>query len=183
MLRFMVPSIFAAFKARWSGFRVASRSNGTETKCYNCERPFTMRRWRQHCRTCHNAGKWSNSTFVSKQRIVCEACSSSELTKQEGQVRLCIVCKSLPSLIHWSRPRAVRSGQKRSVFEASTVPGKLGIEDFELLQIIGKGACGKVLLVQKIENPCAKQLFAMKVLKKDWVLNKVCINLYPCTIL
>ena len=49
----------------------------------------------------------------------------------------------------------------------------MGIDDFELLQIIGRGACGKVLVVQKKEHPDAGELFAMKILKKDWVLDKV----------
>lgn len=158
LLRVIVPAVFAAFKARWSGFRVAQRSTGTERACYTCQRMFTLRRWRHHCRTCQNA--------------VCERCSSTEPTRQEGQVRLCLTCKSLPSLVHWSRPRAVRTGDKESVYSDSTLPGKMGVDDFELMHVIGRGACGKVLLVQKKQGPDAGALYAMKVLKKQWVLNK-----------
>jgi len=39
-------------------------------------------------------------------------------------------------------------------------------EDFEKLQLLGKGGYGSVYLVRKISNPNANNLYAMKVLKK-----------------
>jgi len=95
-----------------------------------------------------------------------------ENTKLEGSVRLCVTCRALPSLVSWSRPRAVRTGEKESVFADSSKPGKMSVNDFELVSVIGRGACGTVLLVQKKERPNAGKLYAMKVLKKDWVMNK-----------
>ena len=45
--------------------------------------------------------------------------------------------------------------------------GRVGPTDFELLQMLGKGSFGEVFLVQKRDT---KQLFAMKVLRKDKVM-------------
>ncbi|ETW04947.1 AGC/AKT protein kinase, variant [Aphanomyces invadans] len=155
VLQSVLHSVFSAFRARYAGFRTSNISTGMEKNCYICKQAFNMRRWRRHCRTC--------------QMPVCEKCSSMETTKLEGSVRLCLTCRALPSLVSWSRPRAVRLGEKESVFVDSTVPGKMSVNDFELVSVIGKGACGTVLLVQKKDNA---KLYAMKVLKKDWVMNK-----------
>lgn len=157
-LQSVVDSVYASFRARWSGFRVKNVNSGMEKSCYMCRNPFNMRRWRRHCRTCQNP--------------CCEKCSSVENTRHEGQVRLCFTCRALPSLINWSRPRSVRTGEKESVFSGSAKPGKMSVNDFELVTVIGRGACGKVLLVQKKEGPDAGHLYAMKVLKKEWVMNK-----------
>ncbi|DAZ99607.1 TPA: hypothetical protein N0F65_001435 [Lagenidium giganteum] len=158
VLSAVADSAFASFKARWSGFRVKNVNTGVERSCYLCKNPFNMRRWRRHCRTCQNP--------------CCEKCSTVESTRHEGQVRLCLTCFALPSLIHWSRPRAVRTGEKDSVFSGSAKPGKMSVNDFEMVTVIGRGACGKVLLVQKKDGPDAGRLYAMKVLKKDWVMDK-----------
>lgn len=158
LLQTVVASVYASFKARWSGFRVKNVNSGMEKACYLCRGVFNMRRWRRHCRTCQNP--------------CCEKCSTVENTRHEGQVRLCLTCRALPSLIHWSRPRAVRTGEKESVFSGSAKPGKLSVNDFELVTVIGRGACGKVLLVLKKDGADTGHLYAMKVLKKEWVMNK-----------
>ncbi|KAG4056934.1 hypothetical protein PC123_g8020 [Phytophthora cactorum] len=127
VLQTVVSSVYASFKARWSGFRVKNVNSGMEKACYLCKGVFNMRRWRRHCRTCQNP--------------CCEKCSTVENTRHEGQVRLCLTCRALPSLIHWSRPRAVRTGEKESVFSGSAKPGKMSVNDFELVTVIGRGAC------------------------------------------
>ncbi|KAG4059173.1 hypothetical protein PC123_g5880 [Phytophthora cactorum] len=68
--------------------------------------------------------------------------NKSQNTRHEGQVRHCLTCRALPSLINWSRPRAVRTGEKESVFSGSAKPGKMSVNDFELVTVIGRGACG-----------------------------------------
>jgi tRNA A-37 threonylcarbamoyl transferase component Bud32 len=158
VLQAVVSSIFAGFKARWSGFRVRNVNSGFEKACYSCKGAFGMRRWRRHCRTCLNA--------------CCDRCSAIENVQAEGAVRLCLTCKVLPSLVQWSRPRAVRTGEKESVFIDAARPGKMSVNDFEMISVIGRGACGKVVMVQKKDGLDAGKLYAMKVLKKDWVLNK-----------
>ncbi|KAE9236864.1 hypothetical protein PF005_g866 [Phytophthora fragariae] len=71
LLQVVVSSVYASFKARWSGFRVKNVNSGMEKACYLCKGVFNMRRWRRHCRTCQNP--------------CCEKCSSVENTRHEGQ--------------------------------------------------------------------------------------------------
>ena len=52
----------------------------------------------------------------------------------------------------------------------SLVKKKVTVEDFELLKILGKGAHGKVILCQPKSGK--KELFAMKVLKKQHIIEK-----------
>lgn len=46
---------------------------------------------------------------------------------------------------------------------------KLGPEDFELLRVVGQGAFGKVFQVRKRDT---REVFAMKVMRKDRILEK-----------
>jgi len=48
----------------------------------------------------------------------------------------------------------------------------LGVKDFDLLKVVGKGAFGKVMLVRKKSEPCKGNIFAMKVLKKSVIAAK-----------
>jgi ribosomal protein S6 kinase beta len=50
---------------------------------------------------------------------------------------------------------------------ASKQEEKVGIKDFKVISVVGKGAYGKVFLVQKIKGD---KLFAMKVLKKATIV-------------
>uniref|UniRef100_A0A8C5QZT7 Ribosomal protein S6 kinase n=1 Tax=Leptobrachium leishanense TaxID=445787 RepID=A0A8C5QZT7_9ANUR len=49
---------------------------------------------------------------------------------------------------------------------------KVGIENFELLKVLGTGAYGKVFLVRKISGHDSRKLYAMKVLKKATIVQK-----------
>jgi len=48
----------------------------------------------------------------------------------------------------------------------------LGVKDFDLLKVVGKGAFGKVMLVRKKSEPQKGNIFAMKVLKKSVIAAK-----------
>jgi len=47
---------------------------------------------------------------------------------------------------------------------------KIGLEEFELKKVIGKGSFGKVMLVRKKEGDNAGRVFAMKVLNKRTIV-------------
>ncbi|KAK2892053.1 ribosomal protein S6 kinase alpha-5 isoform X1 [Channa argus] len=49
---------------------------------------------------------------------------------------------------------------------------RVGIENFELLKVLGTGAYGKVFLVRKVSGHDAGRLYAMKVLKKATIIQK-----------
>ncbi|CAF0970742.1 unnamed protein product [Brachionus calyciflorus] len=49
---------------------------------------------------------------------------------------------------------------------------KLGMNNFELLKVLGTGAYGKVFLVRKIDGHDRNKLYAMKVLKKATIVQK-----------
>ncbi|XP_059497641.1 ribosomal protein S6 kinase alpha-5-like isoform X2 [Stegostoma tigrinum] len=51
-------------------------------------------------------------------------------------------------------------------------PEKVGMENFELLKVLGTGAYGKVFLVRKVCGHDTGKLFAMKVLKKASIIQK-----------
>jgi len=51
-------------------------------------------------------------------------------------------------------------------------PCQVSMEDFDLLKVLGTGAYGKVFLARKKTGANAGQLFAMKVLKKQTIVQK-----------
>lgn len=61
------------------------------------------------------------------------------------------------------------SGKLNADFIQRLREGKLGLDDFELLRVVGKGSFGKVFLVRLIATG---QVYAMKVLKKSEVVRR-----------
>lgn len=64
--------------------------------------------------------------------------------------------------------------QLSNLFLSDTVDprDKVGVENFQLLKLLGTGAYGKVFLVKRIGGPDAGSLYAMKVLEKEKVTAK-----------
>lgn len=56
-----------------------------------------------------------------------------------------------------------------SLVDAATFDDKVGLEDFTLIRVIGKGSFGKVTLVRKKTN---SKIFAMKILSKSHLLKR-----------
>uniref|UniRef100_A0A8C2E493 Ribosomal protein S6 kinase n=1 Tax=Cyprinus carpio TaxID=7962 RepID=A0A8C2E493_CYPCA len=62
-----------------------------------------------------------------------------------------------------------------TVVESANLTGhveRVGIENFELLKVLGTGAYGKVFLVRKVSGHDSGKLYAMKVLKKATIVQK-----------
>ncbi|KAJ4885963.1 Serine/threonine-protein kinase AtPK2/AtPK19 [Raphanus sativus] len=53
--------------------------------------------------------------------------------------------------------------------DVADVLGEVGIEDFEVLKVVGRGAFGKVYQVRKKDT---SEIFAMKVMRKDKIMEK-----------
>lgn len=58
------------------------------------------------------------------------------------------------------------SPQARSSRDTGKSPSSLGLADFDLLRVIGRGSYAKVLLVQLKKT---ERIYAMKVVKKELV--------------
>jgi len=64
-------------------------------------------------------------------------------------------------------------GKAKTSKESSEVEKKVVLEDFELLNVIGKGSFGKVIQVRKKDNG---RIYAMKVLNKDMIVQRQELN-------
>lgn len=62
-----------------------------------------------------------------------------------------------------------RSSSSGAALSASGKPRKVGLNDFELLKVIGKGSFGKVLLVRKKDD---RRMMAMKILSKPNIVKR-----------
>lgn len=63
-------------------------------------------------------------------------------------------------------PSALSASQARSSRDTGKSPSSLGLADFDLLRVIGRGSYAKVLLVQLKKT---ERIYAMKVVKKELV--------------
>lgn len=51
------------------------------------------------------------------------------------------------------------------------------MSDFDYLKLLGKGTFGKVILVRE---KASGKYYAMKILKKEVIIAKVCLSLLAC---
>ena len=79
--------------------------------------------------------------------------------------------KSIFSRISSMFRTSTGGGSASSAYKSN---GELGVNDFDLLKVVGKGAFGKVMLVRKRQGSGegSGQIYAMKVLKKSVVAAK-----------
>lgn len=67
------------------------------------------------------------------------------------------------------RNEKLRANTEMVFLKSSAIAPKLTLDDFEMLKVLGRGAYGKVMLVEKKDT---KQVFAMKSLHKDKLIGK-----------
>lgn len=152
-----------------------SGSNQTSdaNNCYLCNSNFVLHR-RRYCRMC--------------LRVVCASCSDRLFLPGFSEAkRVCSGCCDLQMMLHSKMPRMganTRVGvdekmaevaqrmeamrQRELAKEAEKRP--LGIEDFDLMKVVGRGAFGKVLLVRKKDGKNAGSIYAMKILVKAHII-------------
>lgn len=79
----------------------------------------------------------------------------------ESMVQWCALRRILPS-----DPAATGEVQVRTKFEAGTKGRVMKIDDFAIIQVIGKGSFGKVFVARKKDT---NRLYAIKMLKKQYL--------------
>jgi len=83
----------------------------------------------------------------------------------EGQL---VINESIPTTT-----AVVQAGLEDEIIERDMHGDKkIGLEEFELLKVIGKGSFGKVILVRKKEGDNKGKVFAMKVLNKRTIVER-----------
>uniref|UniRef100_A0A8D3BL13 Ribosomal protein S6 kinase n=1 Tax=Scophthalmus maximus TaxID=52904 RepID=A0A8D3BL13_SCOMX len=97
-----------------------------------------------------------------------DASSSSDDSDAKSNEKACTV-KHLITNGESGAPLVVRAVEVTNLTGHSE---RVGMENFELLKVLGTGAYGKVFLVRKNSGHDAGQLYAMKVLKKAAIVQK-----------
>ena len=129
--------------------------NPDTSHCELCNATFTFWNRRHHCRICG--------------RVVCDPCSQNRLfvPGYRGAARVCSSCFEVEmgqttrvSLLGKELNKTKDSMQRKKS------SSKLGVDDFQLIKVLGKGAFGKVYMVKRKTDG---EIYAMKVLHKDKV--------------
>ncbi|GMF13614.1 unnamed protein product [Phytophthora lilii] len=168
-LEMVKSSVFGSFAARCgeaAGITVnASKINA----CGICHRKLTMLNRRIPC-------SWCEVKY-------CSRCCEDKFVPAFGSWRVCSLCQSLPCLIDPRRKNRsaknhtspTAAAQERcSVFIRPTAddddPVCLG--DFEIVKLVGRGACGRVKLVRKKHGYDEGVFYAMKAIRKKLVIQR-----------
>lgn len=109
-------------------------------------------------------------SFVGPTTCVNQTQRLSRLTLRENDDSLELVqgvCKEADGKFQSPSENSIAGDS--TVQEDSLLPKEVRLEDFEVLRVVGQGAFGKVYQVQKIDT---SEIFAMKVMRKDKVLEK-----------
>nr|CCA14465.1 RAC family serine/threonineprotein kinase putative [Albugo laibachii Nc14] len=159
--------------------------------CYLCQATFVFGR-KKYCRMCLRivCASCSDRLFLpgfSEAKRVCDGCCDLQMmlhTKlpRMGKNTTFVSNKTLSQVDSKSNntdslsdERLKVAAQKMEAMRqremAKSLDQKpLGIEDFDLLKVVGRGAFGKVLLVRKKEGKSAGQIYAMKILVKAHIV-------------
>lgn len=81
------------------------------------------------------------------------------------------ITSKIPKEFHDQKNEFVKQRDQRTKTIFSKIHGQeVTVDDFNLIKVIGRGSFGKVLLVEKKQNPGA--VYAMKSLRKDAIIEK-----------
>ncbi|CAI5723290.1 unnamed protein product [Peronospora farinosa] len=168
-LEMVKSSVFGSFAARGgeaAGITVnASKINA----CGICHRKLTMLNRRIPC-------SWCEVKY-------CSHCCEDKFVPAFGSWRVCSLCQSLPCLIDPRRKNrsaknhtspTAAAHERCSVFirPMADDDGPVCLGDFEIVKLVGRGACGRVKLVRKKHGYDEGVFYAMKAIRKKLVIQR-----------
>eukprot|EP00644_Phytophthora_capsici_P014700 jgi/Phyca11/511190/fgenesh2_kg.PHYCAscaffold_78_\ len=168
-LEMVKSSVFGSFAARCGEAASITVNASKINACGICHRKLTMLNRRIPC-------SWCEVKY-------CSRCCEDKFVPAFGSWRVCSLCQSLPCLIDPRRKNRsaknhtspTNAAQERcSVFIRPTAddddPVCLG--DFEIVKLVGRGACGRVKLVRKKHGYDEGVFYAMKAIRKKLVIQR-----------
>ncbi|KAL4156896.1 hypothetical protein PRNP1_005922 [Phytophthora ramorum] len=168
-LQMVKSSVFGSFAARYGEAAGITVNASKISACGICHRKLTMLNRRIPC-------SWCEVKY-------CSRCCEDKFVPAFGSWRVCSLCQSLPCLIDPRRKNRsaknhtspTNAAQERcSVFIRPTAddddPVCLG--DFEIVKLVGRGACGRVKLVRKKHGYDEGVFYAMKAIRKKLVIQR-----------
>ncbi|TMW65952.1 hypothetical protein Poli38472_003717 [Pythium oligandrum] len=159
-----------------------SRGTGNmsgDNACYSCRTAFVLHR-RRYCRMCLRSvcTSCSDRLFLpgfSEAKRVCTGCCDLQMMLHNKVPRMLAAANTPTSRNRATDPKLAEHAQRMEAMrqremakEAEKKP--MGIEDFDLMKVVGRGAFGKVLLVRKKEGKHAGNIYAMKILVKAHII-------------
>ena len=156
------PSVFASFAARCGrGAGITTLLKKEKNSCGICRRGLHLWNRKIKCEWC--------------QMLVCSKCEKERFLKSVGITRMCRLCHTMPCLVDATvlrRSCSVGQYQRGSLIKFTPTKGIVCMDDFELIKLIGRGACGRVKLVRKRNGTDVGSLYAMKSILKKLVMAK-----------
>lgn len=164
-------SVFGSFAARCGEMAGITVNETKISACGICHRKLSVLNRRIPCAWC--------------QVKYCSRCCEDKFVPAFGTWRVCSLCQSLPCLIDPRRkhrrapnhksPTNADAPERCSVFirpadDEDAEP--VSLQDFEIIKLIGRGACGRVKLVRKKHGSDEGAFYAMKAIRKKLVIQR-----------
>ncbi|TMW65348.1 hypothetical protein Poli38472_007990 [Pythium oligandrum] len=167
-LEMVMSSVFGSFAARSGEAAGITVNDGRISSCGICYRKLGVLNRRIPC-------SWCEVKY-------CSRCCEDKFVPQFGSWRVCSLCQVLPCLIDPRRkdraaknhksPTGHETFDRYSVFIQPKDGEPVSLSDFEIIKLIGRGACGRVKLVRKKHGSDEGSLYAMKAIKKKLVIQR-----------
>lgn len=170
-LEMVRASVFGSFAARCGEAAGITVNVPKISACGLCHRKLNVLNRRLACAWC--------------QVKYCSRCCEDKFVPAFGSWRVCSLCQALPCLIDPRRknrsapnhksPTSADATERCSVFirpAADEDAEPVALTDFEIIKLIGRGACGRVKLVRKKHGSDEGAFYAMKAIRKKLVISR-----------
>lgn len=169
-LEMVMSSVFGSLAARSGEAAGVTVNHNRISSCGICHRKLGVLNRRLQCSWC--------------QVKYCSRCCADKFVPSFGSWRVCSMCQTLPCLIDPRRKHKSAKNHKSpshahdeiiercSVFIQPSGVDEISLSDFEIIKLIGRGACGRVKLVRKKDGADEGAFYAMKAIKKKLVIQR-----------